>query len=226
MKLNVKSVLQKEAERKAKPVPLPVVKLKGKVSAPKEILLPEFTEAKAAPVVNAMGSSKDDELQSLWAQMTAIKKDRAKLSTATARLVAEVYAGILKDEGQTVAREFMKGNIASPQLKDHYHKIQSLTDQAGALWMKIKHVEQYGSLEAPAGNKPQPVTESQQASALKYEIRRLDDLICKKKKNIAKAAGGLKKPKNSDRVNTWKEVVSMSEARRDDLQYQLKNLRA
>lgn len=221
MKLNVKSVLQQEAERKAKPKPLPKLKIRSN-----EISSAEPTQAKAAPVVNAIKSSKDDLLQSLWAQVTTVKKDRAKLSTQTARLVAEVYAGILKNEGQRVAHEFMEGNIPSPVLKEHYNKIQSLTDQAIALWDKIKHVEQYGSLDVPAPINKTVEVESDKALALKYEIRRLDDLICKKKKNIEKANGGLKKPKNSDRINTWREVVAMSEARRDDLQYQLKNLRA
>lgn len=156
-------------------------------------------------------------LDTLATQMARVKKERAILSTSIAPTVDRIYQK-LKGESPGIAEEFMKGNVPMPELAELHNKIVGKTEEWTALWDKVRHVEQTGKLpEAPI--KEISITNEQRtvnADALTAQIRRLDDLIYKTNKKI-KASNGIKKPKNSDRINLWKTTIAMAEAEREVL---------
>ena len=63
-----------------------------------------------------------------------------------------------------------------------------------------------------------------EANAMRHEIRRLDDMIYKTGKKMELARGGIKAPRNSDRINEWKMKIALAEARREDLKQKIKRL--
>lgn len=229
MKLNVSKVLAAERERKARVLPLPIIRSKRTVEvqyvAPvkKE---PEITITIGAEVDHAGMDklSKESALLLLEIEMRALKVERAKLSNAIPKVIEEVTARLTK-EGPAIADEFLKGNIRDHQVRAHYHKIQSVTDQMMVVYDKINHVKIYGALPVPVETQNLASVQSSEAKSIKYEIRRLDDLIYKSADKIKKAKSGLKAPKNSERVNTWRETIAMAETRRDDLKMKLKQIR-
>lgn len=217
MKLNVNKALIAEAERKAKPVPIPVIKSKrSMVDSPQSTEIQELVEMIEAPP--AINNNAIDQLEQ---ERHSVMIERKKLSTRTASLVAQIYLRLNK-EGESVAEEFMKGNLADPDLKEHYEKIQSYTDQLIGLYDRIEYVKQNGKPPEP---KPVLAQDSPDVNALTWEIRRLDDLIYKLNNKLKKANGGIKQPKNSQRVNKWRTDMAMAEARREDLKYKRKQLR-
>lgn len=235
MKINPAQVWKEEAERKARPVPVPVIRFKksespevGKSEKPEVIIT--YDDAQWAESSEKLSDDiklfrKDQLLDELWKQMTVVKKDRAKESTRSSRLVEELEDKLRKTEGPATAEEFMKGNIGMPELEEQYRVINSYTEQAMKLYDKIQHVERYGELPGETTVQgPQTSGETDDAKVLKYEIRRLDDLIYKTNNKLKKANGGIKAPKNSDRVNEWKKTVALADARRHDLKLKLKNV--
>lgn len=226
MKINVNQVLKRDAEKKQEVKPLPKVVVMGRRSAtgPRSTVVQKILEETPPEVKKAVreyGDSvvKDSLLKGLWQEMSDIKTARGKLSTRTAYLVAEV-AQKLMNESPATAQSFMNGDLPMPEIKEHYAKIQALTDQAIAVFDKIQYVEQYGKLPVPA-EIPAPVLDedSPEASVLHHQIRRLDDRIHKTKKKLAG-----KVPKNPSRLAMWKQKVAMDEAQRDELKRKLKNL--
>jgi hypothetical protein len=121
------------------------------------------------PTPSAMNHQKEDLLKELWASITAIKKDRAKLSTRTWFLVQELHDR-LKKEGEAIAQAFMAGDLKMPDLAEHYAKIQAFTDQAIIVWDKIKYVEKWGKLPDPPAAEL-PVELPDDAAKIKYELR-------------------------------------------------------
>ncbi len=234
MKINPAKVLKEEAERKARPVPVPKIKFRqdaagvSLVTEKPEVIITlddsQWVEKHDKLMSDVKLLSKDLLLDDLWRQMAVVKKDRAKESTRTARLVEELEDKLRKTEGPAAAEEFMKGNIAMPELEAQYRVINSYTDQAMKLYDKIQHVERYGELPGEVAEGAQISAETEDAKAMKYEIRRLDDLIYKTNNKLKKANGGIKPPKNSDRVNEWKKTLAMADARRQDLKFKLKNI--
>jgi hypothetical protein len=151
------------------------------------------------------------------------------LSTRTVPLIAELEAKLM-EHSPAYAAEFMNGNLPMAELAAHYANIQSFTDQAKAIYDKIVYVDQYGKLpEVSIVDHGQSTMdhapESSEASALKYEIRRLDDVIYKTGKKIAQSKGGIKGPRNTGRVLEWQTKVSMAIISRDDLKVKLKRMR-
>lgn len=238
MKINVNQVLKRDAEKKQEVKPLPKVKVITRRSEPgtrsevaRKILEktpPEVKQKvkdyanKVAQDANKMApesTEKDMILRALWEEISAIKTERGKLSTRTAYLVAEVAEKLMKESPAT-ARSFMAGELPMPEIQEHYNKIEALTDQATAVWDKIKYVEQYGKLpvdpETPA---PVLAEDSPEASIIHHQIRRLDDRIHKTKKKLSG-----KVPKNPSRLATWKEKLAMDEIQRDELKRKLKNV--
>lgn len=218
IKINIKAIIAREAERKVEVKPLPKVIISGSdhvgiKPTMKKKSVPE--NGQQSSVVN----DKDILLKDLNEQLKVIKISRAKLSTRTSFLVDEV-AEKLGKESAGMAKAFLDGELPSQEIAEHYAKIQACTEQAIVIWDQIRYVEQYGKLpELPALELPQS---NPDADAIRHEIRRLDDLIHKCNKKIEQATGGLKKPKNSERINTWKEKISMAEAKRDRLKHDVK----
>lgn len=224
MKINVEAVLDREAKRKAEVKPLPMVKVvpSGNYSPPlgKKVLIKrEAVVVKEATIPIAFPvTERDITLQDLWAQLTAIKKDRAKLSTRTYNLVDELHEK-LKKESHATATAFMDGELAMPELADHYKKIQAFTDQAIVVWDKIRYVEQYGTLPDPEPAAVIAISTNPDADAIKYEIRRYDDLIHKTKKKLVGPD-----PKNKSRKAIWHERLALAEVQRDELKRKLKSI--
>lgn len=222
MKINVQAVLAREKQRQEEVKPQPKVIMQG--SAKPSVArkpAPKRADSPKAKQLTAFPDEKEIILKDLWEDITRIKKERAKLSSGAALLVDQLYER-LKLESPEAAAAFMRGDLPMPDLADRYESIQDLTDQAIVVWDKIKYVEQYGKL-------PEVVTvklpeSSPDEDAIRHEIRRLDDLIHKSMKKIEQTNGGIKKPKNNDRVNTWREKISLAEARRDDLKHKLKRM--
>jgi hypothetical protein len=142
-------------------------------------------------------------LDTLATQMARVKKERAILSTSIAPTVERIYQK-LKAESPGIAEEFMKGNVPMPDLAELHNKIVGKTEEWTALWDKVRHVEQTGKLpEEPTLGPSLLERAGGEADALTTQIRRLDDLIYKTNKKI-KSSSGIKKPKNSERINLWK----------------------
>jgi hypothetical protein len=193
-----------------------------------EAMLATKTEAKSpAPVVSKplevvppptpTDYTKLELIDGLSAQMARVKKERAILSTSIAPTVDRIYEK-LKAESPGIAEEFMKGNVPMPELAELHNKIVGKTEEWTALWDKVRHVEQTGKLPEEVSEQLSTNNEqrSTDADALTAQIRRLDDLIYKTSKKI-KASNGIKKPKNSERINLWKTTVAMAEAEREVL---------
>lgn len=221
IRINVHEALAREAQRKAEVKPLPNVKVvSSKQAAPTQ----KPKSQQQSPQQNQLTVFADKEhlLGDLNEQMKVIKTRRGKLSTRTWFLVNEV-AEKLRKESPGMAIAFLDGELPMPELAQHYSQIQACTEEAIAIWDNIRYVEQYGKL--PDEVKPElPQAEGPDIDAIHYNIRRLDDLIYKCNDKIRKATGGLKQPKNSERITTWRQKISLAEAQRDDLKHKLKSL--
>jgi hypothetical protein len=215
MKLNVNAVLTREAEKKAEVKPLPKVKIQSGPPKRATVAVKPMHPGKDKSTTPAT-SDKDILLRDLWCEMSSIKKARGKLSTRTAYLVKELEEKLRK-ENPAAAEAFLIGELTMSELKDHYAKIQAYIEQGTAVFDKIRHVDQYGTLPAAA---PVLLRESDtQVDAVHHEIRRLDDLIYKTNKKLTTG-----KPKNKERIGTWREKLALAEARRDDLKHKLKTM--
>jgi predicted nucleic acid-binding Zn-ribbon protein len=216
MKINVHAVLAREEQRKkeAKPVPKIVIHKPG-VDNFKPII------KKAIPPIN----DRELILTALETEFAKIKKERAKLSTKTTAIVNGIISKLQK-EGNAVVQAFRKGEIPVPALKEHYAAIQELTDQLKVIYDKIEYVKTNGELpKEPEHGITVSNGDSPDIKAIHYEIRRLDDLICKTKDKITQATAGLKKPKNPERMATWHMKITMAEAERDEMKHKLKRMR-
>lgn len=231
MKINVNQVLKRDAEKKQEVKPLPKVVVTTRRSEPgtrspiaKTILgeTPSEVKQKVADYATKVvqnATEKEMILKGLWEDISALKTARGQLSTRTAYLVTEV-AQKLMAESPATAQSFMDGDLPMPEIKEHYDRIEVLTDQATAVWDKIQYVEQYGKLPV-APETPAPVLEedSPEASVIHHQIRRLDDRIHKTKKKLSG-----KVPKNPSRLAIWKEKLAMDEIQRDEMKRKLKNV--
>jgi hypothetical protein len=168
-----------------------------------------------------MHSEKEQLLADLREQLNIVKVERGKLATRTSYLVDEVAEKLRKTEGPGVAKAFLDGDIAMPEIAEHAAKIQKYIDQGAELYDKIKHVELYGKLPEVIAKDPATlvVQNTVDTKALKYELRQLDKLISK---TNAKLTEG--KPKNPSRIGTWKEKVALAEARREEIKHQIKRI--
>jgi predicted nucleic acid-binding Zn-ribbon protein len=211
MKINVHAVLTRNKE--VKPLPKIVIHKPG-VGNHKLVI-------KKAPASN----ERDLILCELEAEFAKIKKERAKLSTKTTTIVNAIISKLQK-EGNAVVQAFRKGEIPVPALKEHYAAIQELTDQLKVIYDKIEYVKTNGELpKEPEHGITVTNGDSPDIKAIHYEIRRLDDLICKTKDKMTQATAGLKKPKNPERMATWHMKITMAEAERDELKHKLKRMR-
>ncbi len=226
MGINVSKVLKADAERKARPAPVPNIKSKNSTVARHGSLVNENRSVIVQVELDLGPSKKDLLVAELEKEYTVLKKVRAQISTQSAHLVNEIIEGLRK-ESPTMADEFLAGNIPMPELATQYQKIVSITDdQLAPLYDKIQHVKMYGELPGAAvvNEGPLIVDNGQDVKAIQYEIRRLDDLIHKTYKKIELAKGGIKAPTNSERVNDWKNKIAMAESNRTELKTKLKNI--
>jgi predicted nucleic acid-binding Zn-ribbon protein len=224
MGISIKKVEAAKQARLSKPAP--TVKIGGKsVVVNTEEIKPVPTETVVAEVVlkqveHPVASNLEYQITELEKEMAVVMKERKILSTRTAGLVEEITAQ-LKKESQATAEEFLKGNVPHPLLRDHAERIEAKSEEIRRLYDQVEHLKKYGTAKA---NSPAADDNSEEAKALKYEKRRLGDLICKTGKKIGKANGGVKAPKNSNRVNTWRESIAMAEARITEIDYKLRSM--
>jgi hypothetical protein len=224
MKIIIKQVLAKAEERKNEVKPLPKIVIGGKLSTKQSSVarkLRDETPPEVRQAVRDYGNrivyqadQQDIALKNLYEQISEIKTERGKLSTKTAHLVNFIEEN-LRSESPSKANAFISGELPIAALKEHYQKIEALTDQGAALYDKIKYVEQYGKL--PEDDKPELPKEDANADAINTAIRRLDDLIYKTKKKISGPG-----PKNPSRGAMWQQKLQMAEAERDEKRRQLK----
>lgn len=227
MKINISQAIRRDQEKRAEvKSPPKVVAVAGRRSAtgtrsPITAKILEETPPEVKQAIKLYGDNlvKDSLLKGLWQEISDIKTARGKLSTRTAYLVTEVAQKLMADSPAT-AQSFMDGDLPMPEIQEHYARIEALTDQATAVWDKIKYVEQYGKLPVPPET-PAPVLEedSPEASVIHHQIRRLDDRIHKTRKKLTG-----KVPKNPSRLALWKEKLAMDEIQRDELKRKLKNV--
>lgn len=206
MKISVATVLKAEAERQAKPKPMPVVKLKAMAPPSPQGEGPGVREVEAPPVRHHL-------VDELFAQMVALKKERAQLSTRAAHLVEQTEAR-LRAESPARAQAFMAGELAVPELKQAYEAIQHLSDQVMELYDRIRLAEQTGQQPAE-----QPAPDTRELEALRWQLNRLKDNIYKARKNLKS-----KVPKNPARVMIWQEQIAQYEAEREDVKLRIKRL--
>lgn len=218
MKINVKRVLEDQDEKRIKPKPLPKIRTAGTI-VQQTVSVPEtptpVQQTQPAP------SEKDQLLRDLREQLNIVKVERGKLATRTSYLVDEVAEKIRKSEGPAVAKAFLDGEIAMPEIAEHAAKIQAWIDKGAAIYDQIKHVELYGKLPEVIAKDASTLVAQQtvDTKALKYELRCLDKLISKTSAKISEG-----KPKNPSRVATWKEKIALAEARRDEIKHQIKRI--
>lgn len=222
MKINVDQILARSEERKKGVKPITKVVLPKPPAGTRSPIAKKIiseTPPELREKVRQYGDNvvKESLLKELWKEMSDIKTARGKLSTRSAYLVAEVAEKLMKESAAT-ARSFMAGELPMPDIREHYAKIQALTDQAIAVWDKIQYVEQYGHVP-PEAVPPTLEAESPEASTIQHQIRRLDDRIHKTRKKLAG-----KVPKNPSRVALWKEKLAMDEIQRDEFKRKLKSL--
>jgi hypothetical protein len=219
MKINVTRILADQDEKRAKPKPLPRIKIK--VFIADDSVIPDVPPDAPKKIEQTQLSEKELILKDLWAQMDIVKVERGKLATRTSYLVDEVAEKLRKNEGPAVAKAFLEGEIAMPEIAEHAASIQQWIDKGAQIYDKIKHVELYGSLhETKALPDLVGAGKSQDAKAMSADIRALDKLISKTNK---KMLSGLK-PKNKGRVQLWKEKIERAKIQREELKRQLNTL--
>lgn len=212
MRINVDQALARAEQRKNAPKPQPKIHI-GKSTISPASRQPGIPAPRKAPPAD----QRDLLLKDLWSQMSKIKTDRGVASSHTYYLVREVISQ-LKQENIEKSQAFLDGELAHPRIAEHYALIQGFTDRAMELYDTIQYVERFGKLPETQ-QVSLPESESVNANALHYEIRRLDDFIYKTNKKIKGPA-----PKNPSRVMEWKEKLAMAEAQRDEKKNQLKKL--
>ena len=116
----------------------------------------------------------------------------------------------------------MKGNLPMPELANHYNEIEAHTDRGAVIHEQREHVRLYGVLPSVEPKSLKIKVDSLNVSGIKYQIRRLDDFIYKKTRNLEKVNKGIKTPKNSARPAQWREELALAEAQREGLKQQLK----
>ena len=170
---------------------------------------PELEQIVATPEASAL-------LNELEAELAKLKKDRAILSSQNCKLIEQVEEK-LKKESPLLAAEFVKGNIPTPELAEHYARMQDLLMKTSRLYDDIAKLKRGEKLvvESPQISD----NDLQQIDALKTQIRALDSVIAKTGKKVKEG-----KPKNADRIVFWKEKLALANAKREDLKAQLKKL--
>lgn len=221
MKINPGKVLQDAEARAAQIKPLPVFKVGGK-SVKAQSFKAESEQAESQPVASNQQPVASSQLLELEAEQSRVRKQRNILSTEGVRLVQRVEARLRDEMGADAAREFMDGNLPMPELAEHYKQVQKLTDQLKELWHRIQEVK---------SGKPESLNPeigkgvSMDLRSIQYDIRRLDDIIYKTRLKLQNSLGGVKAPRNSDRVNIWREKIALAELQRDELKRKLKEMR-
>jgi len=147
-----------------------------------------------------------------------LKKERNILSSQNAKLVEEARERFAK-ESPLLAEEFMRGNVPCPGLREHYAKMQSVLEQNVRLYDRLEHLKKEG--EMPAEEPKADFDNATKILVLEAERQKLAEMIHKTNKKLS---GGLK-PKNPERVVLWKEKIALAQAKRDDINAQLKRLR-
>jgi hypothetical protein len=215
--MKVGSVLKREQEEKARVKPLPKLRKREPQREEPAMPVPGLNAEQPEPI----SSEKDILIAKLDAELAQMKRDRGKLATRTAWLVAELEQQ-LRAKSPAMAREFMDGNLPMKELEEHYAAIEAHTDKGAVIHEQREYVERYGVLPDVTPVALQVKKESLDISGLKYQIRRLDDLIYKKNKNLQKVNTGIKTPKNNGRPAQWREELALAEAQREGLKQQLK----
>jgi hypothetical protein len=218
MKINLTAVLANDAEKKARAKPLPKISVS---TSPKTTIV----QAVAALLEKQAPAPEPENplLAELYAEMGQIKRQRGKLSTRTAHIVADVEKA-LRAENPLLVKEFLNGDLPAPELAAHYHQIESLTDQATKVWDDIRYVKEHGQLPDVTSSVKLTDAGTADENAIKYEIRRLTDLICKTQKKIDDQKGGLKERKKGNGPIEWMEKIALAKARQEDLQRKLKTV--
>jgi hypothetical protein len=229
VKINVHQVLADSEARKKEAPPMPKVIIRKVFAATgKKETTPEAKKQSGeAPSPKTGDTKKDLIMRELWEQMSALKTERGVLSTRTAYLVTEVANKLLQHDCAK-ANAFMNGELAMPEIAEHYEKIQAITKQATAVYDKIEYVDKYGKLPEDPNSKPVLDEESPEVSSITYQIRRLDDFIYKTEKKVKGPP-----PKNPSRLTMWKLSIDkaiaerrMLKTKREDLQDAARRQRA
>lgn len=217
MKFKASAIIERHEQELAKEKPEPVLRFKSHGKAKDVTASPPSPEL--ISVIQPPPDPTHVLLDQLWSELSQLKKQRDMESTKMAQLVDKLEQR-LRIESLAVAKAFMDGELAMPELRLQYMIIEGISGQVRSLFDKIQYVEQNGKLPEAPSQKP----ESMDESAIKYDIRRLDDLIYKTNKKLQQSKQGLKQPKNTDRVNAWRQIIAVAEARRDDLKFKLKRI--
>ena len=222
IRINVTETLRKEAKRKAEIKPLPKVRVISQRANGKQLVTQDDVtrDAVAQVTQTELFDEKTHLVKSLWDDFAALKRQRGELSSQTFAIVEQCRVKLEK-EGPATANAFMHGELAMPEIKEHYGKIQALTERMGRLYEQTRHVEQYGKLPVEPGPDISG-SQTEDEKLIQYEIRRLDDLIYKCNAKLQKSNAGLKAPKNSERTAIWKQKIALAEAKRADLKHKLK----
>jgi hypothetical protein len=214
MKINVADVLARKKEVK----PLPKILIRND-NAPVQ-QTEAIIRTKTGPF-----TEKEAIVKELEMEFSALKKERAILSTKTFYIVDDIIKKLSK-EGAAVVKAFKNGEIPVPALKDHYNAITAKSDQLEKLYDQVDYVKTHGAMPSESTQTALPDSgQSVDAKAIHYEIRRLEDLICKTNKKIAASTGGLKKPKNPERLATWNLKITLAKAAKEELKDKLKRMK-
>lgn len=157
------------------------------------------------------------ELDRLEAEFYKKLVEQKKLSTSIAPLVEQIRQEFIAAGKPDLAASLMQGNYCDKRLGDLRNKINALQRELTALYDQIEHVKKYGELPAQLETGPVLKQTDSTIATLRYEIRRLDDLIYKTQKKLDE-----KPNSKTERQLLWKEKLALAEAQRDELKHQLK----
>lgn len=172
---SVKKVLQKsEPEKKPEKSSSPKKEISIKVS-------PDPAQVHRDAAIHEIKSgTRSDLLTHAWAEYNKVSQERKKLSK---------QIGSMVESGATRA-----------ELKEHYHRINTLLQEGAEHYDRIQHIEQYGTL-------PQPTMPDVDIILLKDKRKKLVDQRCKLAKKVEKGQAT-----NHKRVMQWQLELDQANA--------------
>lgn len=182
IRINVNEVLSRAEEEKRNPKPLPNIRVKSKSQSVQEV--EEQAQREYSPL-----------LKTLWAEFSALKNERNKLSTEISYLV---------ENGAGQAR-----------LKEQYDRIESFRPRLQDLYDKIHYVEKHGELPSIPDTSGDPPT----VASLKLKKEALIDERYKLRKKLER-----KRALNPQRFIDWELRLAQADMEYHDIVNQIKKM--
>ena len=181
--------------------------------------LPEALPAAPAPPPAVTTQPLTLSLESLEAELTALRKERAKISSSLAPTVERIRAD-LNQQNPALAANFINGHQPMNELKDLWAQIERYQQQITALYDKCEHIRNYGAVPQEVPTVIANIRQTpEKIMALRQQLRRLDDLIYKNTKKLKEQPNA-----KADKKLDWLEKKALAEAQREEVKATIKRL--